>query len=157
MAPSIVSPVTGRGSRAIALTVLLALLVTLTPNRADAYGGQLCRAFSTVALAPTDVLLAPYIVYGDMKIGFTDYEDHWLAVTTGFLPGILFLNAMQVGGALFRLISGTFEVVPGLITFFREQPPKPLFPTLNDAWLEYSEDVGPCPIRIGAHWNSLNF
>ncbi|MFQ5696757.1 MAG: hypothetical protein ACE5IL_00535 [Myxococcota bacterium] len=145
------------GSRALVLTLLVALLVALTPDRARAFGGQLCRAISTVALAPTDVILAPYIVYGDMRIGLTDYEDHWLALSAGFVPGIFFLHGMQVGGALFRLISGTFEVVPGLITFFRDEPPKPLFPTINDTWLEYSEDVGPCPIRIGAHWNSLNF
>ena len=42
-------------------------------------------------------------------------------------------------------------------TLFREDSPKPLFTSLNDAWADYSNDFGPCPVRAGVHWNSLNF
>jgi hypothetical protein len=148
-------------SRSWVLTLTLSLLLTMSfavapsPARADA--GQLCRSLTTVALAPTDVILAPYIVYGDMYIGYTDYSDHWLALTVGTPPGIVYLHGMQLGGALVRIVAGALEVVPGLVTLFRKDSPKSLFPSLDDAWSEYSADAGPCPIRIGAHWNSLNF
>ena len=76
-------------SRRMVPSLVLALLVTLAvgfaPAKAHADAGQIYRALSTIALAPTDVILAPYIVYGDMMIGYTDYSDHWLAITTGTL------------------------------------------------------------------------
>jgi hypothetical protein len=142
--------------RVLVLSLLVASLAGSVPGPAQADAGQLCRSVSTILLAPTDVIVAPYAIYTDMSIGYEDYSDHWLALTTGTVPGIAFLGFMQVGGALFRVVAGTLEFVPGLVTLFREDSPKPLFPSLDDAWSDYSEDLGPCPIRVGVHWNSLN-
>jgi hypothetical protein len=141
----------------LALSLMLVSLAGLVPGRAHADAGQLCRSVSTILFAPTDVIAMPYIIYSDMSIGFEDYSDHWLAITTGTVPGIAFLGAMQIGGALFRVVAGTLEFLPGLVTLAREDSPSPLYPSLDDAWSEYSEDFGPCPVRIAAHWNSLNF
>ena len=143
--------------RAIALSLLLVAPAGLVPIPAQADAGQLCRSVSTVLFAPTDVIVAPYAIYNDMSIGFEDYSDHWFVIAAGTVPGIAFLGFMQVGGALFRVVAGAVEFVPGLITLFREDSPKPLYTSLEDAWANYSNDFGPCPVRAGVHWNSLNF
>ncbi len=143
--------------RALTLALVLAISGSLVPGQARADAGQLCRSISTILFAPTDVILAPFIIYSDMAIGFEDYDDHWLAITTGTVPGVIFLAGMQVGGAIFRVVAGVLEFIPGLLTLARDDSPKPLYTSLEDAWSEYSEDFGPCPVRIGAHWNSLNF
>lgn len=144
-------------SAALALALVLALTLGLVPERASADPGQLCRSVSTVLFSPTDVVMTPYIVYQDMMIGYEDYDDHWMAITVGTVPGIAFLGFMQAGGALFRIVAGGLEFVPGLVTLFRSDSPRPLYASLDDAWSEYSNDFGPCPVRIGTHWNSLNF
>jgi hypothetical protein len=143
--------------RALALSLLMVAPAGLVPTPAQADAGQLCRSVSTVLFAPTDIIVAPYAIYADMSIGFEDYSDHWMAITAGTVPGIAFLGFMQVGGALFRVVAGALEVVPGVVTLFRSDSPKPLFTSLEDAWADYSTDIGPCPIRAGVHWNSLNF
>ena len=143
---------------AVALSLLLVAPAGLVPTSAQADAGQLCRSVSTVLFAPTDVIVAPYAIYDDMSIGFEDYSDHWFAIAIGTVPGIAFLGFMQVGGALFRVVGGTIEFLPGLVTLFREDSPRnTLFPSIDDAWSDYSNDFGPCPIRAGVHWNSLNF
>ncbi len=135
--------------------LVLALSLGFAPSPAKADASQICRAFTTLALAPTDLLVIPYIVPLDLYTGYTDQSDHWVAQYVGFLPGIVWLGAMQVGGTAIRLVAGTFEIIPGLITLPREKSPSALFTSQDEAEAVYSGEVGPCPIRIGTHYNTI--
>jgi hypothetical protein len=146
------SCVLSRSSLALVLALGFALAA---PRSASADASQLCRSLTTLALAPTDVLLAPYIVPLDMYTGYNDQSDHWIPQYVGFLPGIVWLTGLQIGGAAIRVVAGAFEFIPGLITLPREKSPSALFTSQDEAEAVYNSDVGPCPIRIGTHYNTI--
>ncbi len=39
---------------------------------------------------------------------------------------------------------------------FREEPQGALFRSQDEAWAIYSEDFGPCPVRIGTSYQTIN-
>ncbi len=129
----------------------------LPARTASADASQICRSLTTILLAPTDVLLIPYIVPMDLYTGLTEQGDHWLPVTVGAVPGIAWLTAMQLGGATIRVVAGVFEFLPGLFTLPREKSPSALYTSQDEAEQVYSTELGPCPIRIGTHYNSIPF
>lgn len=133
---------------------LASLGIVSEPAAADA--SQLCGAVSNIIFAPTDVVLAPYTVIDDMYWGMIDQDDSTLMKATLAVPGFLFLTGVTVGGAIFRVIAGGLEIVPGLFTFFQDSSPRPLFASLADSDAVYSEDFGPCPVKIGVHYNQIN-
>jgi hypothetical protein len=47
------------------------------------------------------------------------------------------------------------EFIPGLFTLPRETSPKALFASQDEAEAVISEDYGPCPVRIGVHYNTI--
>lgn len=137
---------------AVALAVVLSLAV---PKDAAADASQLCRAFSNIILAPTDLLFAPVTTGQDMMIGFEDQDDHWLPLVSGTIPGYFFLNGLQLGGVVMRVSAGLFEIIPGIATLARDSSPKPLFTSQDEAESVYTADWGPCPARIGVHYNTI--
>ena len=144
---------TALGTGLVALTLIMS--AALTPRVASADASQLCRSLTMIALAPTDILLAPVTTANDIRIGLDDQDDHWLAITLGIIPGYVWLNYLQVGGAILRVAAGTLEIIPGLLTLPREKSPDPLFASQDEAEAVFSQDVGPCPIRIGVHYNTI--
>lgn len=137
--------------------VALALVASagLTPRAASADASQLCRSLSSIVLAPTDILFAPVTTASDIRTGLADQDDHWLPIVLGIVPGYVWLNYVQVGGTILRIAAGALEFVPGLFTLPREQSPGPLFTSQDEAEAVLSTDVGPCPIRIGVHYNTI--
>ncbi len=132
------------------------LLIGQQPGDARADATQLCRSVSTIALAPTDVILAPFIAGKDMRYGMMEWDDP-LALQIGSAPfGYLYLVGMQVGGSILRVISGVFEFPVGLATLFREGAQGALFKSQDETWALYSNDFGPCPVRIGSSYNTIN-
>jgi len=125
-----------------------------TSAKADA--SQLCRSITSVALAPTDVLLGPVIAAHDMHYGLTEIGDALPNQLLGIVPGFFYLNAMQVGGGLMRVLAGALEFPLGLATLFRSGSQQALFRAQIDSYALVSEDFGPCPIRIGTSYNSIN-
>ncbi len=134
----------------------LALLIG-QPGQARADATQLCRSVSTIALAPTDVLLSPYIAGHDMWYGMMEWDDPLALQIGSAVPAYLYLVGMQVGGAILRVISGIFEFPMGLAGLFREGTQGALFRSQDDTYALYSEDFGPCPVRIGSSYNSINY
>jgi hypothetical protein len=63
---------------------------------------------------------------------------------------------MQVGGSLIRLIAGAFEIIPGFVTLFREEAQPPLFRSGEDAWAIFADQYGPCPVKFGISYNTIN-
>ena len=134
----------------------LALLIG-QPGQARADATQLCRSVSTIALAPTDVLLSPYIAGHDMWYGMTEWDDPLALQIGSAVPAYFYLVGMQVGGAIFRVIAGIFEFPMGLADLFREGTQGALFRSHDDTYALYSEDFGPCPVRVGSSYNSINY
>ena len=141
--------------RAALLSLTLTLLLGVQPNTAHADSTQLCRSISSIALAPTDILFSPYIAARDLWYGMSEWDDPQ-ALRIGTAPlGYAYLNAMQVGGASLRVISGIFEFPLGLATLFREGSERPLFKSQDETEALYSEDFGPCPVRIGSSYQTI--
>ena len=55
-----------------------------------------------------------------------------------------------------RVIGGIFEFIPGMITFFQEGSQPALFRNHDETWALYKADFGPCPVRIGSSYNTIN-
>ena len=136
-------------------SLTLTLLLGVQPKIAHADATQLCRSVSSIALAPTDILFSPYIAGRDLWYGMTEWDDPQ-ALRIGTAPiGYLYLNAMQIGGAIMRVIGGIFEFPMGLVTLFREGAERPLFKSQDETVALYSEDFGPCPVRIGSSYQTI--
>lgn len=150
------APIATRSIRITAAALALALVLGSAPRDAAADASGICRAFTTIALAPTDIILGPMIAAKDMHYGLTTQGDPLLlqAVATG--PGYLWLLSLQGGGAVIRLASGVYEIIPGLFTLFDEGPSTPLNRSQDEAWALYSNDFGPCPVRIGNSYQTIN-
>ncbi len=138
------------------LIVGVALLVTL-PGEARADATQLCRSVSSIALAPTDVLLSPYIAGHDIWYGMMEWDDPLALQIGSVVPGYVYLLGMQVGGAILRVIGGIFEFPVGLVGLFREGSQGALYRSQDETTAVYSEDFGPCPVRIGSSYNTINY
>ncbi len=134
----------------------LGLLIGPTADaRADAT--QLCRSVSSIALAPTDVLFSPYIAGHDIWYGMMEWDDPLALQIGSAVPAYFYLVGMQVGGAIMRVISGIFEFPMGLAGLFQEGTQGALFRSQDDTYALYSEDFGPCPVRVGSSYNSINY
>ncbi len=150
-----------QGTRSLTLhtaLVALALMAALvgTPGEAKADASQLCRAGANLVLAPFDVLLGPYIAAKDEYYGLTEIDDPMGLKIAGAVPGYALLLGLQVGGAIFREIAGVFEIIPGFVTLFREGAQPPLYRSAEDAWAIFADQYGPCPVKIGISYNTIN-
>jgi hypothetical protein len=141
-------------------TALIALMLAAamggTPGAAKADASQLCRAGANIVLAPFDVLLGPYIAAKDEYYGLTEIDDPMALKVVGAVPGYVLLLGLQVGGALFREIAGVFEIIPGVVTLFREGAQPALYRSAEDAWAIFADTYGPCPVKIGISYNTIN-
>ena len=144
------------GVRTIALFALLLALAGGIPAQARADAGQLCRATSNMVLAPGDMILGPFIAGKDEYYGLTEIDDPTALKVVGAVPGYILLVGLQTGGSIIRAIAGVMEFPLGVVTLFREGEQPPLFRSQNDAWALYSDDFGPCPVRIGTSYNTIN-
>ena len=107
-------------------------------------------------MAPTDVLFGPFIAAKDIHYGLGEWGDPLPIQSVAIGPGYVYLNAMQLGGGLLRVIGGILEFPMGFFTFFREGAQGALNKSGDEAWALISEDIGYCPIRIGTSYNSIN-
>ncbi len=143
-------------ARVLVLTAAFGLLLGASPRSAEADASQLCRAFSNVVFAPTDLAFGPFIAAKDMHYGLTEIDDPLSIKAIGLAPGYLFLNGLQIGGTIMRVISSVFEIGPGLVTLFQEGSQPVLFRNQDETWALYKNDFGPCPVRIGSSYNTIN-
>ena len=142
--------------RMAVFAVALAVALSGAPGEAKADASQLCRATANLVLAPFDALLAPIIVAKDEYYGLTEIDDPLALKIAGAAPGYVFLLGVQIGGAIFREISAAFEFIPGLVTLFREGSQPALYRSAEDAWALYAEQYGPCPVKLGISYNTIN-
>ncbi len=148
--------------RCFGLSLGMALLVTslastLVPARASADAVQLCRSITAITLAPTDIILSPYISYKDLRYGLEENDDTFGVKVDYVFPGYLFLNLMQIGGAMIRVVAGALEFLPGLFSLPRETSGKPFFQNWADSKALYDSEWGPCLIKIGSSYNATAY
>ena len=142
--------------RALCLALVFAVLGGGFPSPARADAGQLCRSVANMVLAPSDMLLGPFVAGKDEYYGLTEIDDPVALKVVGTVPGYILLLGLQTGGSIFRAIAGVMEFPLGVVTLFREGEQPPLFRSQQDAWTLYSDDFGPCPVHIGTSYNTLN-
>jgi hypothetical protein len=142
--------------RALMAALVLAALAGGIPSQARADAGQLCRAASNMVLAPADMILGPAIAGKDEYYGLTEIDDPMALKVVGAVPGYILLLGLQTGGSIIREISAVMEMPLGVVTLFREGEQPPLFRSQQDAWALYSDDFGPCPVRFGTSYNTIN-
>ena len=136
--------------------LVLALSSFATPRDAAADAAQFCRANMNILLAPFDILFAPFITGKDMYYGLTEVDDEIVIKILAAGPGYVYLTFMQMGGGVIRLTAGIFEWLPGLFTIRREGTTGALFRSQDETWQMWSTEVGPCPIRFGSSYNTIN-
>jgi hypothetical protein len=136
--------------------ILACLTSGLAPGTARADGTQLCRSFTAITLAPTDLVFTPYVAYRDIRNRMADYDDSRGVKIAYMVPGYVFLNMVQVYGTAMRIVAGALEFVPGLFTFFREGSPTPFFQNWaeNGAEAVFYREYGPCPVMIGSSYTA---
>ncbi len=135
--------------RLSALLGVACLVCALAPASAKADPSQLCRAITTMLLAPTDLILSPYIAGRDQYTRMQDNDDTTGVIVAYTVPGYIFLTAIQVYSSAIRFVAGALEFVPGLLTFFREGSTTAYFYDQHNGKAMINQDWGPCPIRIG--------
>ena len=135
--------------RLSALLGVACLVCALGPASAKADASQLCRSLTTMLLAPTDLILSPYIAGRDQYTRMQDNDDTTGVIVAYTVPGYIFLTGIQVYSSAIRFVAGALEFVPGLLTFFREGSTTPYFYDQHNGKALINEDWGPCPIRIG--------
>lgn len=143
-------------ARIAVILLVTVLAASAAPRQANADASGICRAITMIALAPTDFVFGPLIAAHDMHYGLTEISDPVWAQVVGFVPGYIWLLSLQAGGSVVRLASGVYEIVPGIFTLFDEGPSTPLNRSVDEAWALYSTDIGPCPIRIGTSYQTIN-
>lgn len=144
------------GLRALLLALVLATLAGGVPSQARADAGQLCRSVANMVLAPSDMILGPFIAGKDEYYGLTEIDDPKALKVVGAVPGYILLLGLQTGGSIFRAIAGVMEFPLGVVTLFREGEQPPLFRSQQDAWTLWSDDFGPCPVHVGTSYNTIN-
>jgi hypothetical protein len=137
----------------LSLTLLGVLLGGARPAAANPT--QLCRAFTSIALAPTDLIFAPYISARDAYGAVTAAGEPYKAFIS-FPPAYPLFLVIQAGGTVLRVVSGAFEILPGLVGLAFTKPSPPLFRAQDEARQIYSGELGPCPLRVGtSYWGIL--
>ena len=145
-----------RSSAALALAIGLLAVAAPQPAAAEADASQICRSGMNLLLFPFDVALSPFITAKDMYYGLTEVDDEPLIQVFVTLPGYVYLNSIQVGGALIRAIAGVFEIPGGIAALFTGNASGALYRSQDESWQMFSSDVGPCPIRFGTSYNTIN-
>ena len=145
-----------RRAAVIAFALLLTGSVLAMPRDAAADAHQFCRANMNLVLSPFDIVFSPIITAKDMYYGLNEVGDEVVIQIVATLPGYLYLNAVQIGGGVIRFASGLFEWIPGLFTLRRDGSTGALFRSQDETWQLWSTEVGPCPIRFGSSYNTIN-
>ena len=138
------------------LALAVGLLTFATPREASADAAQFCRANMNIVLAPFDIALAPFISAKDMYYGITEVDDEILIKIFAAAPGYVYLTFVQMGGGVIRLIAGLFEIPGGLVALWTGNASGALFRSQDESWNMYNADWGPCPVRFGVSYNTIN-
>ena len=139
-----------------ALALGLALATTPGTASAEADASQICRSGMNLALAPFDIVLSPFISAKDIHYGLTELDDEPIIQVVSTIPGYAYLTAVQIGGGVIRIIAGLFEIPGGMVALFTGNASGALFRSGDEAWNMYNADWGPCPVRFGVSYNTIN-
>ena len=145
-----------RSSAALALALVLLGVAAPQPAAAEADASQICRSGMNLLLFPFDIVLSPFITAKDMYYGLTEVDDEPLIQVLVAPPGYFYLNSIQVGGGIIRAIVGVFEIPGGVVALFTGNASGAMYRSQDETWQMYSSDVGPCPVRFGSSYNTIN-
>ena len=143
-------------SAALALAVGLALAATPATASAEADASQICRSGMNLVLFPFDIVLSPFITAKDIHYGLTELDDEPIIQLVSTVPGYAYLTAVQIGGTVFRVVAALFEIPGGIVALFTGNASGALYRSQDESWNMYNADWGPCPVRFGVSYNTIN-
>ncbi len=150
--------------RRSAVLVVGVLLLGLAPGPAAATPDTLRRGLGNIMMGPFDMALSPiqgiYTVARNLK----EIDDSPGVRLAFAIPGWGWLTMVNFGGGMIRTLTGTLEIIPGVILFASEADMDPLFDPVEDAgalfewdnplidvenpWVYYNPLVAPFAIRV---------
>ena len=141
-----------------ALAVALGLVLAATPGTAsaEADASQICRSGMNILLFPFDIALSPFITAKDMHYGLTEVDDEPIIQLVSTVPGYAYLTAVQIGGSVIRLIAAMLEIPGGFVALWTGNASGALYRSQDESWNMYNADFGPCPVRFGVSYNTIN-
>ena len=137
-----------RVSPFLALATALSLVVALaSPAAATEVTFQ--RAVTNLLFGPLDIALSPIVAPRSVYTNLQDIDD-----TTGVriayaVPGVVWNLAFNMGGGMLRVLSGVFEIVPGVLLLPFETDMDPIYAPPERAGALIDEDTHLGPIKIG--------
>lgn len=115
-------------------------------------------------MGPFDMLLAPVQAVNTVYRNLEDVDDSTGVRVAYAVPGVGWLTLLNFGCGMIRILTGTLEVVPGVLLFGSESDIEPLFDPVEDAgalfewdnplienenpWVYYNPLVAPFAIRV---------
>ena len=132
----------------LALATALSLVVALA-SPAAATEVTFKRAVTNLLFGPLDIALSPIVAPRSVYTNLQDIDD-----TTGVriafaVPGVVWNLAFNMGGGMLRVLSGVFEIVPGVLLLPFETDMDPIYAPPERAGALIDEDTHLGPIKIG--------
>lgn len=119
-------------SRALVVACAISLSV-LSSGGASASSDTLKRSVSNITQAPLDLILAPMNGLLSVITRMGEQEDPTAVRIAFFVPGVIWNTGVNIGASTIRMITGTLELIPGVLLFPVDADLGPLFSAVDSA------------------------
>ena len=151
-------------ARAVAFIALGALLAGSMAGPAAASPDTLRRGLGNIMMGPFDMVLSPIQGFNTVVNNLEDIDDSKAVRVAFAVPGWGWLTMLDFSCGMIRILTGSLEVIPGVLLFASESDVDPLFDPVEDAgalfewenplidiedpWVYYNPLVAPFAIRV---------
>ncbi len=136
------------------LALFFVCSVLLAPHSAQATGATLKRSVSNILMAPFDIVTAPITSVRILVNGFQTQDDSNLKRAVYVVPGFVFLNLLEAGGAVIREVSGLLELAPGIVLVVSKSDLRPLFAPPEQAVALLDQDIVVLRLKFGIDYTN---
>jgi hypothetical protein len=146
-----------RSTLGAALALIGLLAFAATP--AAATPQTLLRGVTNIVFAPLDAALAPISTFVGIRENMDSIDDSPGVRLVYPIPGYFYTLGLQIAGSGIRAITGTVEILPGVLLLFSETDVNPLFATVDDAaaLVEFDSDILDGGYRFGINYTTPDF
>ena len=142
-----------RFAAALALGALM-----LAPGSAGAGTDTLKRGAGNCVQAPFDMILSPVTAGIVLKRNLDNVDDTKAVRYAYAVPGYLWLTGLHAGASVLRLLSGAFELFPGMVLAFTDAEMDPLFTPVEKSEAVVWDRPGKImDIKLGVDYTSAPF
>lgn len=119
-------------SRSLVIACAISLSL-LCGGAASASTETLKRSLSNITQAPLDLLLAPMNGLLSVITRMGEQEDPNAVRVVFFVPGVIWNTGVNIGASTIRMITGTIELIPGVLLAPVDADLDPLFSAVDSA------------------------